>query len=268
MSKHAHVTVFFLVFALCAGSSFASAGDVPDYAQYHGDSFGGLRLMAQAETGPDDYFFPDDPEDNLDKYHIADPLRPFNIVMYHFNDKLYFYALKPVARGWRAVVPETARTGVKNFFHNLAAPIRFVNALLQLKGEKAVAELGGFMLNSTFGVLGFGNLAKDVEGLEPAPEDLGQTFGHYGVGHGLYLVLPVFGPSSARDAVGLVGDSFLDPVGYVDPWELETGLRITDAVNKTSFRIGDYEALKEAALEPYDALKNAYLQRRTKSVNN
>ncbi len=225
-------------------------------------------LLAQSDLDDDDYYFPDDLMDEEPAIKIADPLRPFNVAMFHFNDKLYFWVLKPAAQGWRAIVPETVRRGIGNFFYNLGFPIRFVSSIFQLKGDKATGELGRFFLNTMFGGLGFGNPAKDFDELNPDAEDLGQTFGHYGIGHGFYLVLPFLGPSSLRDAVGRTGDYFLDPVSYVDPWELRTGVRVTDTVNKTSFRIGDYEAFKDAAIEPYEAMKSGYLQRRLKSVNN
>mgnify|MGYP006305106537 CR=1 FL=1 len=247
---------------------YAFAGNVQDYPDFRFDGSGGMRLIAQAEEVDDEFFFPEDLEEEQEIYRISDPLRPFNVAMFHFNDKLYFWILKPVAKGWRAVVPDPARTGMKNFFYNLTMPIRFVNSLLQLKGQKAAAELGRFAFNTSLGVLGFANPAKDFENLNPEPEDLGQTLGRYNIGHGFYLFLPVIGPSSARDAVGKVGDSFLDPVRYVDPWELRSGAQGVDAVNNTSFRIGDYETLKEAAINPYDAIKNAYIQRRLRSVEN
>jgi phospholipid-binding lipoprotein MlaA len=230
-------------------------------------------LVAQSdfideEFYDDDLYFPDELMEEDPALHVADPLRPFNVAMFHFNDKLYFWVLKPVAKGWRTIAPETVRTGVNNFFYNLGFPIRFVSSILQLKGDKATGEVGRFFLNTIFGVLGFGNPAKNFAELNPDAEDLGQTFGHYGIGHGIYLVLPFWGPSSLRDGVGFAGDRFLDPVSYVDPWELRAGVTATETVNKTSFRIGDYEAFKEAAIEPYGAMKSGYLQRRLKSVNN
>ena len=236
MFKHAFLTVFFR--GICASAvpdpPCASAGDIAGRlcANTLAIPSRNLRLVAQSETGPDDYFFPDDPEDNLDKYHIADPLRPFNIAMYHFNDKLYFYALKPAARGWRAVVPETGRTGLKNFFRNLAAPIRFVNALLQLKGEKAVAELGGFMLNSTFGVLGFGNLAKRFRRLGTGPRGLGADFRPLRRGTRILSGPAHFGSFFGQRRGGH-GRRLLPRSRQLraNPWELETGLRITNAVN-------------------------------------
>ncbi len=223
--------------------------------------------VAQSDAPDDDFYFPEDLYEEPSRYDLADPIRPFNVAMYHFNDKLYFWLLKPAGQLWRDVVPDAAREGLRNFFNNLRFPIRFVNSVLQLKPEKAAGELGSFLLNSTFGILGFGNLSKEFYGFDPDDEDLGQTFGHYGIGHGFYLVLPVFGPSSVRDGIGMAGDSFLDPLSYADPWELRTGAGAVDTVNRTSFRIGDYEAVKEASVEPYEALKNGYLQRRAERVS-
>jgi phospholipid-binding lipoprotein MlaA len=261
--------LFFILPFLFVLFSTHNAAAVQDlYQDNHFSNHGFQFLLAESDVFDDDFYFPDDLMDEEPEYHIADPLRPFNVAMFHFNDKLYFWVLKPVARGWRAVVPQTARTGISNFFYNLGFPIRFVSSVLQLKGDKATGELGRFFLNSTFGVLGFGNPAKNFKELNPEAEDLGQTFGRYGVGHGFYLVLPVFGPSSLRDTVGRVGDSFLNPVIYLDSNEVIAGIKTMDIVNRTSFRIGDYEALKAAALEPYEAMKSGYLQRRLKSVNN
>jgi phospholipid-binding lipoprotein MlaA len=99
-------------------------------------------------------------------------------------------------------------------------------------------------------------------------EDLGQTLGTYGIKEGFYLVLPVLGPSTLRDAIGMAGDYFvLDPIDYVSPWELELGLDVLDIINRTSFRIGDYESMKKAALDPYAAIRDAYIQNRRMQVS-
>jgi phospholipid-binding lipoprotein MlaA len=216
------------------------------------------------------------PESDLDVFseeeteqevvQVADPLQPWNRAMFHFNDKLYFWVLKPVSRGYRAVIPTPVRSGVRNFFHNITAPIRMVSALLQGKGRKASAELTSFLINSTVGVLGFGNPAKRWPELSPSAEDLGQTLATYGIGDGFYFVWPILGPSTLRDSVGMVGDWFLDPVTYVHPLEAYLGIWTLENVNNTSFRIGDYESLKEAAIDPYIALRNAYIQNRRKKV--
>ena len=198
---------------------------------------------------------------------ISDPLYYFNYAMYSFNDFLYFAALKPLASGYKAITPTLVRKGVNNFFHNLLFPVRFVNTLLQGRIKEAGNEVGVFLINSTMGVLGFGQIAQNEFGLFTANEDLGQTLGTYAIGNGCYLVLPVLGPSTIRDAIGRIGDSFLTPVNYVDPWELSTGLNVYDRINATSFRIGDYEALKASAIDPYAAIKDAYIQHRKEKID-
>jgi phospholipid-binding lipoprotein MlaA len=197
---------------------------------------------------------------------IADPLEPVNRVFFVFNDKLYFYVLKPTAKVYNAVTPELLRIGVKNAFHNLRYPIRLVSCLLQGKGGDALRETGAFLLNSTLGMLGLFDLAKNHESLKTHDEDLGQTFGAWGAGHGFYLVLPVLGPTSLRDGVGDVGDSFLDPVTYVTPWENSLEIKGYDKFNNVALTLGDYEAIKEAAIDPYIAVRDAYAQHREVEV--
>jgi phospholipid-binding lipoprotein MlaA len=202
------------------------------------------------------------------KTEIADPLEPFNRAMYHFNDKLYFWVLKPVAQGYGKVVPETARIGVSNFFVNLAFPIRFVNCLLQANFKGAATELGRFTINTLWGIGGFLDLASSQDiNLSKQDEDFGQTLGAYGIGQGFYINWPIFGPSSPRDTVGLVGDAFLTPYSYLNPWYAGTGTWAYEKMNDTSLKIGDYESLKEAAIDPYVAIRDAYVQYRFKKVN-
>ncbi len=199
---------------------------------------------------------------------IADPLEPFNRAMYHFNDKLYFWVLKPVAQGYKAVVPEVARIGVGNFFTNIAFPIRFVNCLLQANFKGATIEVGRFVLNTLGGIGGLLDPAsREDVGLPKQDEDFGQTLGVYGVGQGFYINWPILGPSSPRDTLGTVGDYFTHPFFYYDgPWLITWELRALDKVNDTSLRIGDYESLKEAAIDPYVAIRDAYVQYRLNKV--
>ena len=198
---------------------------------------------------------------------IADPLEPFNRAMFHFNDKLYFWALKPVAQGYNWVVPEKARVSVKNFFTNLAFPIRFVSCLLQADFKCAGAEFGRFTVNTIWGVGGLLDPSSTAQlNIPKGDADLGETLGVYGIGQGFYVVWPILGPSSARDSVGIVGDFFLYPVSYIRPWPAWLGVRAYQEVNDTSLRIGDYESLKEAAIDPYVALRDAYRQYRQKKV--
>jgi len=197
---------------------------------------------------------------------IADPLYYWNKGMFHFNDKLYFWILKPVSEAYKAVVPRQIRSGLHNFFYNIEMPVRFVNCLLQGKFEAAGDEFAGFVVNSTEGILGFDNPAKNYPELQRGVEDFGQTLGSYGIGEGIYIVWPLLGPSTLRDTIGMAGDSFLKPVSYIEPAELSMGVAGLRTINATSFRIGDYETLKEASLEPYDAFRNAYIQNRQKKV--
>jgi len=200
---------------------------------------------------------------------VSDPIEPFNRAMFWFNDKLYFYLLKPVARGYRFIVPEPVRISVGNFFSNLGTPVRFANSALQLKVGDAGIELTRFLLNTTFGVAGLFDFAK-AQGMREKDEDFGQTLGRYGVGPGFYLVLPVFGPSNPRDAVGRVADYFIDPITspyYVKlHWYESLALKTYDRVNFLSLDKDTYEGIKEDSLDPYLFIRNAYAQRRAALV--
>jgi phospholipid-binding lipoprotein MlaA len=212
----------------------------------------------------------DDELDNGDQpppYHVRDPLSGFNRVIFHINDNLYYGVMRPVTAAYKALIPATLRTGLMNFFHNLTSPLRIVNCLLQGKGEAADHELVRFAMNSTIGVLGFGNPAKKYPELEPSGEDLGQTLGSWGIGNGFYLVLPVLGPSTLRDSVGLLGDHFMSPVTYIRPEETSWEVWAGEKVNTLSFYLGDYESLRDAALDPYEAFRDAYLQHRYKELS-
>lgn len=198
---------------------------------------------------------------------IADPLYYLNRGFFHFNDALYTYLLNPVTYIYRGAVPPPIRTGFSNVYDNLKAPVRMVNCLLQGKTERFGVELGRFMVNSTVGILGFFNPADRESRLAPPPEeDMGQTFGVWGVGNGIYLYIPIIGPSTLRDSVGRAGDSFVDPVYYITP-ELSPFLRAAERLNWLSFHLGEYEELKAGALDPYEAFKDIYLQYRRKAVS-
>ena len=193
---------------------------------------------------------------------IYDPLEPMNRVFFQFNDKVYFWVLKPVATGYNYVFPQLMRVSIRNFFSNLAMPIRAISCLLQGKFEALGMVLARFLVNSSAGFLGFQDVAKQALNFPVQDEDLGQVFAFYGIGPGFYLDLPFLGPYSIRDAVGWGGGLFINPFDYtVDFWP-NVGIRTYDIVNKTSLRIGDYEAMKEAAIDPYVAMRDAYYQYR------
>lgn len=202
-----------------------------------------------------------------ERVEIADPLEPFNRGIYHFNDKLYFWMLKPVAQGYKEVVPEPVRISFKNFFSNLGFPIRFLSCLLQADFGGAATEFGRFGVNTIWGIGGLMDPAasKDLD-LRNQDTDLGLTLASYGVGHGFYIVWPLLGPSSSRDTIDLVGKYFLNPLSYITPWYYPAGTKTLEVVNATSLSIGDYESLKEAAIDPYVALRDAYIQYRQKQI--
>jgi len=207
-------------------------------------------------------------EDELDEQvvEVDDPLEPWNRLMFGVNDVLYFWVAKPCAETCKAVVPEPARTGVRNFFQNLTTPVRYVNCLLQGKGDGADIELRRFLVNTTEGILGFGDPARDKYELQPVYEDLGQTLAVHGIDQGFYIVWPFFGPSNVRDSLGMVGDMFLNPVRYVEPTETSIYISAGRGINEGSFHIGEYEDFKAEALEPYVAMREAYIQYRNKKI--
>ncbi|SDL36546.1 phospholipid-binding lipoprotein MlaA [Geoalkalibacter ferrihydriticus] len=203
-------------------------------------------------------------EDGFDEIFLVtpDPLEPFNRAMFWVNDKLYFYLLKPVARTYR-VVPEPARASVGNFFSNVATPVRLANCLLQFRFIDAGREVGRFAVNTTWGIGGLFDPARQRLGWQKKDEDLGQTLGYFGIPAGPYLVLPVFGPSNPRDAVGRFGDGYLDPWPYVldETWEV-VAVKTYERINWLSLDRDTYEAIKREQLDPYVYIREAYTQRR------
>lgn len=198
---------------------------------------------------------------------VPDPLEGWNRAMYHFNDGLIDYVLRPAHKGYVYITPKPLRTGIRNVFHNLAFPARFVNNLLQGKGMAAGAEMSWFILNTTAGLGGLLDLSPQHPAKVPVDEeDMGQTFGVWGIGEGMYIVWPFLGPSTLRDTAGMGGDYFLDPVTYVEPWELSLGLSAGRAFNDLDNVLDLYDDMKKLAVEPYTALRNGYVQYRRAKV--
>jgi phospholipid-binding lipoprotein MlaA len=201
------------------------------------------------------------------KATIADPLERVNRAFFRFNDRLYFWVLKPVAKVYGKVAPEPFRQSVKRAFINARYPVRVVNNLFQGKFRGAGVETVRFLVNSTVGIGGLFDPAEDEWRLQPYPEDLDQTFGFYRIPTGIYLNWPVFGPSSVRGTVGTIGDSFLSPWNYIDGLALTYGTRAGDTVNGASLRLGEYESFIKSSFDPYLALRNAYVENRRSLVN-
>ena len=198
---------------------------------------------------------------------IPDPLEPLNRFFFQFNDKLYLFVLKPVSNVYKFIIPEEPRICLSNFFYNLIAPIRIVNCLLQGKVEAAGNELLRFVVNSTAGVGGLADPATYIN-IPSQKEDLGQTLAVYGLDHGFYLNLPVLGPTSARDGIGRLGDSFLDPVTYMfDSDGVTISVTAVKLVNDFSV-MDEYEKVRETAIDPYIAVREAYSAYRKSLVEN
>ena len=193
---------------------------------------------------------------------LPDPLQGMNRSFFGFNDKMYFWFLRPVARTYKAVVPHRARVGVRNAFSNLGAPARSLCCLLQGDLKGSGNELARFGVNTTVGVLGLYDPAKHWLKIQIRNEDFGQTLGYWGLGMGSYINLPVAGPSCTRDAVGLVVDAALNPLTFLP------GVGIISQVNKASLTLGEYEVFKKATLDPYVAMRDAYNQHRRHAVAN
>ena len=210
--------------------------------------------------------FDDEFEDESDS-KTFDPLIGYNRFMTGFNDKLYYWAFKPVAQGYSFIMPEPGRLAINRCFRNLMFPIRLVNNLLQLKFKNAGIETLRFGVNTTIGVLGFRDPARSYFNLNPCKEDFGQTLGRYGIGGGFHIVLPVLGPSNLRDAIGRIPYYFLNPVNYyIDNIYTAIGVDAFDRANYVSLHIGEYETLQKDALDFYILMRDSYEQNRKMKI--
>ena len=219
------------------------------------------------EVESSDEDFEEFDEEFDDAEEVFDPLSGYNRVVYHFNDKFYFWSLRPSAKGYGLVTPEVVRVPIDQAIKNFRTPPRFLNALLQLKFKKSGSELGRLVVNSTIGIGGFFDAAEGLfEWRAPSPEDLGQTLGHYGLGGGFHFVIPLMGPSNLRDGIGLIGDSFAHPIVYFIPLYASVAIAAGDHFNRASLHLGEYESLKKDALDPYTFLREVYEQNREKKI--
>jgi phospholipid-binding lipoprotein MlaA len=221
-------------------------------------------------------------DEESDEY---DPWEPFNTSVFEFNRKLDKYALKPVAQGYDFIIPDFVQVGISNMFYNLRFPQRFLNNVFQGKVKGAGIEVGRFLLNTTVGYAGFLDLAKEIDLVTP-DEDFGQTLGFYGMKPGPYLVLPFLQPFTVRDFAGYVTDIFLNPINWLvapiievegipsliahknrtTTTLLQIGVRVGEIVNERSRNLEKFQGVEEATLDLYTAVRNAYLQSRTRAI--
>lgn len=194
-----------------------------------------------------------------------DPLEPFNRGMYRFNDTVDRAVVKPVATVYRDVLPSPVRTSVTNFFGNLQDAWSFVNNSLQLKGEAAGNSLMRFSVNTFLGLGGLLDIASEMQ-IERRTEDFGQTLGHWGVGAGPYLVLPLLGPSTLRDTAALPVDAQGNLVSGVGDVSTRNSLTTLSLLNRRARLLDASSILDQVALDPYTFTRDAFLQRRQNDV--
>ena len=195
-----------------------------------------------------------------------DPFESFNRTVYQFNDATDKAVLKPVAKGYQAVVPEAGRMMIGNFFSNLDDVVVTLNDLLELKPVRAAQDAGRFVVNTTVGLAGIADVATAV-GLEKHNKDFGQTLGYWGIGSGPYLVLPVYGPSSVRDGVGLYADARTNPLARVKHVDTRNEAMAIHLVDKRASLMSTEKILDEAAPDRYAFIRDAYMQRRQSLID-
>ena len=196
-----------------------------------------------------------------------DPWEGFNEKMFSFNrEVLDRFLLKPIATAWDFILPDMVQRGLRNMFDNIDVVRRVVNNGLQLKLTGAATELARFTINSTIGVVGFFDVAKDAFGIEQRDEDTGQTFGVWGAGPGPYLILPFLPPATVRDGIGYLLDGAMFPPSYFIPWWGTIAGTFTETVNERSLNLDRFERVAESTVDLYGAVRNAYLQRRAAAI--
>jgi phospholipid-binding lipoprotein MlaA len=194
-------------------------------------------------------------------HNPKDPFESVNRGVYKFNDTVDKAVIKPVAKGYNAILPEPGKIMLSNFFSNLNDVVVTVNDLLQLKVFVAISDTGRIAVNTTVGFGGLFDVATAV-GLEKHYEDFGQTLGKWGVGSGPYLILPLLGPSTVRDGVGLYADSYTSVINRVENIPTRNELYATSLLGRRARLLKQEEALDEASLDRYAFIRDAYLQQR------
>ena len=203
---------------------------------------------------------------------VNDPLESMNRAFFEFNEGFQDVLLRPIAKFYNANVNLTVRQGISNFLDNLSSPVIFANDLLQGEFERALTTFGRAFINTTIGIVGFADVASEL-GLERHDEDFGQTLAVYGMGEVFYLVLPIFGPSSPRDAIGkLVIDSYLDPLGLwldnTDRQNIEYTLAGAEGLDEYAGIVDELNQVKKTSVDYYAAVRSLYRQKRKTEINN
>ena len=202
---------------------------------------------------------------------VNDPFERLNHTNFKINDSLTIHAVKPLARGYEHIVPQKVRTGLSNFFDNLDFPVRFGNDVLQARFVRSGQEVGKFVVNSTVGIGGLFRVSDHVSSLADVPaEDFGLTLARWGFSPGPYLVIPLLGPSTVRDLTGYAGDFALNPLNWYLIFSnygiisnvVGYSVSASRFVVRSPGSVRTYEQMKEAAIDPYIAVRQAYLSHR------
>lgn len=199
---------------------------------------------------------------------IADPFEDLNRVIFGINDQVYVGLLDPISKGYCQLVPQPIRRAFGNLYHNATTPARFVSCLLQKRFDEAGMEMGRFIVNSTVGIFGILDVAgTDLGLIIDEDEDMGQTLCTFGVDHGPYIVWPILGPSTLRDSIGLIVDWLMNPLRYIDPWEVYAGISTVHTINEFPGTFDLYRQVTSSAIEPYIALRNSYIHHRNNRIH-
>ncbi len=207
-----------------------------------------------------------------DEEEVNDPLEPMNRVIFKFNEFFQSILLRPIANLYNDNLPAVFRSGVSNFLNNIATPVTVVNQILQGNPEEAVRSVGRFMVNSSLGIGGIVDAAADL-GDPGRDEDFGQTLGVWGTGEGFYLVLPIFGPSNPRDAIGkFLVDSYFDPVGQwienTNQTKLYWSKKVIDGISEYADVVDELDQMKKTSVDYYAVIRSLYRQKRNSEISN
>ena len=239
------------------GASYVGATE-----QYTPEHVGSQGIIEVAKAEPE----------KGDEEEVNDPLEPVNRVVFKFNEFFQSILLRPIANLYNENLPAVFRSGVSNFLNNIATPVTVANQILQGNPEEAVRSVGRFMVNSSLGIGGIVDAAAEL-GDPGRDEDFGQTLGVWGTGEGFYLVLPIFGPSNPRDAIGkFLVDSYFDPVGQwienTNQTKLYWSQKVIDGISEYADVVDELDQMKKTSVDYYAVIRSLYRQKRNSEISN
>lgn len=264
------MVLFLLTFPIESFAQNTTASPIPGYSS-----------SESSATNPDSKPEFEDEFAEFESYgkelKIHDPFEETNRQIYEFNDAFDRHFFRHVALYYRKIFPNPVRRVVYNFISNLYVPISLFNSIIQGKVDNSLATFSHFLINSTLGIGGLFDVAGH-KNVRYNNEDFGQTLGHYGLGSGVYIIIPFLGPSSTRDLAGLVVDKSINPMefGLIEiagherllPADYRTGTSIISAVDKRERLLDLVDDIKKDSFDPYATIRSAYLQKRANEVEN